>query len=294
MMHVHHRYTNIMRMHFIGRQPFLMALMLLLASVVAITSSPSTALSALPWSHLLWMLVCGISLMAASQITPASLRATFDVQLHEKRKTGSHHQHNRSSMAWVLLILISNAVLFFEGVQTHLSGTLIIMSGATLFLLYRMHPKQHIAWMLLMCLPTLAGVANSAHWAISTSIVNMMLLAWLPLLHCTRLIYEHHVPCNDDGLPDQHTHGTLSLKVAVMAYAVTATACSILLFAVDVTGLLFMMLSTLLNARLLYLSVKLVFGVGRRGSLPLHRFAWFYLTGISLALMADHVWAWCV
>lgn len=290
-MQKHFQHTNIMRMHFVGRQPFFITIALLIASIFLITTDVDFYNNATTWQDLGWATVCCLLLLALSQ--SKGVKNPLELAYRHKHLLNISTK-NITGLLLTSLIFISNLGLWITGYERNLTAILWLMSICTMLSLLNLQSRRNTAWALLLCLPTAAGIAASQHWAISTSIVSMLLMSWIPLVHCTRLLYEGNVPCNFSDTESNSTHSSINLKIATMAYAACTACSSLLAFAIDMTGLVFLIATSLLNIRLLYLSGRLLFSAGRRGSLPLHRYAWFYLIAITIIIILDHVWAYCV
>jgi heme o synthase len=84
------------------------------------------------------------------------------------------------------------------------------------------------------------------------------------------------------------THGIPYTRLQILRYTVLLTVCTLIPFAIGMSGFIYLTAALLLDARFLYLAVKLYQGV--RPDLPIRtfRFSITYLMALFGALIADH------
>jgi protoheme IX farnesyltransferase len=85
------------------------------------------------------------------------------------------------------------------------------------------------------------------------------------------------------------THGIPHTKLNIVLYSILTVACSILPFAIGMSGIVYLIAAILLDIGLLFYALKLQFAAnGDRIALKTFHYSLIYLTGLFAALLLDH------
>jgi len=85
------------------------------------------------------------------------------------------------------------------------------------------------------------------------------------------------------------THGIAFTKLHIVLYSLLTVACSLLPFAIGMSGNLYLVSALLLNAGLLLYAFKLQFAVDySKPALKTFHYSLVYLTGLFIIILLDH------
>ena len=275
-------------------KPKVVALMLLSAVVGISLANPSNKAA---WAAALWGLL-GIGLMASSG---AVVNHVLDVKYDEKmartqRRPLPKQQVTSTQALGFALGLAALGLLVLWGLVNPL--TFYLTSAATLgyaivYTRYLKHatPQNIVIGGLSGALPPLLGwVAVTHHIDIQPLLLVLIIFTWTPVHFWALAIHRHE----DYALADipmlPVTHGLAYTKLCIILYTVLTVLASILPCLLAVCGLIYLLGALLLNAGLVYWSLRLRASEDLAIAMRAFRYSITYLMWLFVFMVVDHQW----
>lgn len=254
------------------------------------------AVDTIPWW--LWInATIGVALMSGSA---ATLNHIIDHQVDAvmARTKNRPLPTGKISMlgAWVFAILLGAtgfAILVFGvNLLTAILTSLAAVGYSIVYSLYlkRATPQNIVIGGLSGAMPPLLGwTAVSNHLDPQSWLLVLIIFTWTPAHFWALCIHRLHeykkvaVPM----LPV--THGVPFTKINIVFYSLLTIACSLLPYAIGMSGELYLITVLILDVGLIAYALKLQFAVEDHGiALKTFQYSLVYLTGLFLAILLDH------
>lgn len=167
--------------------------------------------------------------------------------------------------------------------------TLIGYAGIYTLFLKRATPQNIVIGGLAGAMPPLLGAsAVSAHIDGTALLLVLIIFTWTPP-HFWALAIARHKEYAQAKIPMLPvTHGIAFTKLNILLYTLLLVAVTYLPFIVDMSGLIYLIGISLLNAIFLYQAIRLYRQSGHRHAYATFRYSIFYLAATFLVLLVDH------
>ncbi|OGT48885.1 MAG: protoheme IX farnesyltransferase [Gammaproteobacteria bacterium RIFCSPHIGHO2_12_FULL_38_11] len=188
--------------------------------------------------------------------------------------------------AFSLFILI-NYVNNLTALLTFL--TLIGYAGIyTLFLKHKTPQNIVIGGIAGAAPPLLGWVAMTGHIDPGALLLMLIIFIWTPPHFWALAIYrvDEYAKANVPMLPV--THGIYFTKMNIVLYTILLFAITLLPFAINMSGWLYLISVILLNMRFLQWTIRLLYTNKPKIALSVFRFSIIYLMSLFVILLADH------
>jgi protoheme IX farnesyltransferase len=192
-----------------------------------------------------------------------------------------------------ILGLIGFIVLYFTVNPLTAYLTLLASIGyAGIYSLYLKHATSQniVIGGLSGAMPPLLGwTAVSGHLDPQGWVLVLIIFMWTPP-HFWALCIHRYNDYKQTTLPMLPiTHGIPHTKLNITLYSVLTAACSILPFAIGMSGVVYLIIAILLDLGMLYYALRLQFSTSDpRIALKTFQYSLIYLTGLFAALLLDH------
>lgn len=200
----------------------------------------------------------------------------------------------RGASAFALILCITGFVILVLGVNllTAVLTSLAAVGYSIVYSLYlkRATPQNIVIGGLSGAMPPLLGwTAVSNHLDPQSWLLVLIIFTWTPAHFWALCIHRLHeykkvaVPM----LPV--THGVPYTKINIVFYSLLTVACSLLPYAIGMSGELYLISVLLLNIGLMGYALKLQFAKQDHGiALKTFQYSLVYLTGLFVAILLDH------
>lgn len=284
--------TNGLRDYLILCKPRVVLLMLLTTWAGMYLATDQT----IPLS--LWITATvGVALMSGSA---ATLNHAIDYQLDalmERTKnrplaTGKISRRNAFIFA-TIQGLIGFIVLYF--CVNPLTAWLTFLAGVGYAGIYSLYLKKATSQNIVIgglsgAMPPLLGwTAVSNELTPQGWLLVLIIFTWTPAHFWALCLhrYEEYKAAAIPMLPI--THGIAFTKLNIVFYSLLTVACSLMPYAIGMSGLFYLISVTLLNIGMMFYTLKLQFASHPSPlALKTFRYSLFYLTGLFIALLIDH------
>ncbi len=254
------------------------------------------AQSSIPWS--LWIFTTvGVALMSCSAATlnhiiDHRVDATMDRTKHRPLVSGSI----TLNAAWVFATLlgVSGFVLLNYGVNT-LTAVLTLLAAIGYSAVYSIYLKRATSQNIVIgglsgAMPPLLGwTAVSGQLDPQGWLLVLIIFTWTPAHFWALCIHRYEDYKNSSYPMLPVTHGIPFTKLNVVLYSLLTVACSLLPYAIGMSGQLYLVSVMLLNIGLMVYALKLQFSTtDDQIALKTFKYSLIYLTGLFFAILLDH------
>lgn len=272
-------------------KPRVIALMMLTSVIGMFLATPR----GVPWSILLWGNL-GIVLAAASAAVINHLvdrHIDILMQRTQRRPLAQGKIIPRNAiifsafLSFIAMFLLINFVNALTALLTFI--TLIGYAGFYSMYLKYATPQNIVIGGLAGAAPPLLGwVAVTGHIDPRGLLLVLIIFIWTPPHFWSLAIhrYEDYAKANIPMLPN--THGIQHTKLHVLLYTILLAAITLLPFAINMAGWVYIIGALLLNARFLYWAIYLWVSDQKIVAWNTFRFSIFYLMGLFIVLLFDH------
>lgn len=167
--------------------------------------------------------------------------------------------------------------------------TLIGYAGIyTLFLKHKTPQNIVIGGIAGAAPPLLGWVAMTGHIDPGALLLMLIIFIWTPPHFWALAIYrvDEYAKANVPMLPV--THGIYFTKMNIVLYTILLFAITLLPFAINMSGWLYLISVILLNMRFLQWTIRLLYTNKPKIALSVFRFSIIYLMSLFVILLADH------
>ena len=271
-------------------KPRVVALMLLTVLVGMYLATPTS----IHWSTLLASLT-GIGLCAGSAATMNHLlekRSDALMSRTQKRPIAHGRIAVRAAM-WYAVILGISGVALLSVFVNRLTAILTFCTIIGYALVYTGYLKRATSQNIVIgglagaAPPLLGWTAVTNHLDPQALLLVLIIFTWTPPHFWALAIYrlQDYQHANIPMLPI--THGVPYTKSSILLYTVLLCIVSVLPFAVWMSGLVYLSGALLLNARFLYLSIRLYYSDSAIVAMQTFRYSIIYLILLFLLLLVD-------
>jgi protoheme IX farnesyltransferase len=198
--------------------------------------------------------------------------------------------------AWIFATLIGTigfATLYF-GVNA-LTAWLTVAAGIGYSVVYSLYLKRATSQNIVIgglsgAMPPLLGwTAVSGQLDPQGWLLVLIIFTWTPAHFWALCLHRYH-EYKESGFPMLPiTHGIPYTKNNIVFYSLLTVACSLLPYAIGMSGEVYLVTTLLLDAGLLGYALKLQFAVeDNRIALKTFQYSLVYLTGLFLVILLDH------
>lgn len=250
----------------------------------------------IPWY--LWInTTLGVALMSGASATFNHIidqRIDAIMARTQKRPLVTGTLSNREAFSFAILQTIIGFLILYIGVNplTAILTSLAAIGYAAVYSIYlkRATSQNIVIGGLSGAMPPLLGwVAVSNHLAPEAWLLVLIIFTWTPAHFwalCLHRLHEYKkaaIPM----LPV--THGIAFTKLHIVLYSLLTMACSLLPYAIGMSGNLYLISALLLNAGLLLYAFKLQFAADySKIALKTFHYSLIYLTGLFVVILLDH------
>jgi protoheme IX farnesyltransferase len=254
------------------------------------------AVNTIPWS--LWInATLGIALMSGSAATlnhiiDHRIDAMMDRTKNRPLASGKLSLRAAGIFATIQGIL-GFAILYFN--VNKLTAILTFCAAIGYAGIYSMYLKRATSQNIVIgglagAMPPLLGwTAVSGHLDPQGWLLVLIIFTWTPA-HFWALCLHRHEEYKKAAIPMLPiTHGISFTKLNIVFYSLLTIACSLLPYAIGMSGQLYFISVLLLDVGLIAYALKLQFAVGENKiALKTFQYSLIYLTGLFLAILLDH------
>ncbi len=273
-------------------KPRVVALMLLTAVIAMLLASPSGLVA---WPTLIFGLL-GI-LFAAS--AGAAINHLIDRRIDaimsrtKNRPIPLGHIKPAQAIIFAACLGIASMVILFTLVNATAAllslFTLIGYAGVYTLFLKRATPQNIVIGGLAGAMPPLLGwAAVTGHVDGTALLLVLIIFTWTPPHFWALAIHRHeeYAKANIPMLPV--THGLKFTRLCVLLYTLLMVAVTYLPFVIDMSGLIYLVGITALNAGFLYHAIRLFRKKKPQFALATFHYSIFYLMALFLIILVDH------
>ena len=267
-------------------------LLMILTSIVGMCLAPSLSFPLFP----LIVGNLGIALVASSA---AAFNHVADQHIDKlMRRTqsrpivrGKISARNSLIFAGILCVTGLFILIFFINALTAILTFLSLMGYAIFYTLYLKHatPQNIVIGGIAGAAPPLLGwTAVTGSISPAACLLVLIIYVWTPPHFWALAIYrlEDYAKANVPMLP--HTHGVAYTKLNIVLYTLLLICATLLPYAIDMSGLIYLIGVTLVNSFFLYQTVRLYFSEEREQAIRTFRYSIYYLGILFLLLLIDH------
>lgn len=284
--------SNTLRNYFILCKPRVVLLMLL----TAWAGMYLAAVNPIPWS--LWVYATlGIALMSGSA---ATLNHIIDHRLDALMDRTKNRPLAAKKMplrnAWIFATIqgIIGFIILYVGVN-HLCALLTFLAAIGYAGFYSLYLKRATSQNIVIgglagAMPPLLGwTAVSGSLDPQGWLLVLIIFTWTPA-HFWALCLHRYNEYKQAAIPMLPiTHGISYTKLNIVLYSLLTIACSLLPYAIGMSGQLYLITVLLLDVGLIAYALKLQFSVSdNRIALKTFQYSLIYLTGLFLIILLDH------
>ncbi len=274
-------------------KPRVVALMLLTALVGMQLATQGRA----PWNALIFGTL-GIALMAGAaaainhlvdQRIDSLMTRTQRRPLPAGRITARNAWYFAAIIGCAGMLILMTLVNTLTAILTLL--TLIGYAGIYTLYLKRTTPQNIVIGGAAGAAPPMLGwVAVTGHLDPNSLLLVLIIFAWTPPHFWALAIYrqQDYAKAKIPMLPV--THGVRFTKINILLYTLFLTACSLLPYAVGMSGLVYFIGALLLDMGFLAFAIILLFSTNTKIALRTFHYSIFYLMLLFVLLLVDHFW----
>ncbi len=272
-------------------KPRVVMLMLLTAIVGMCLASPH-------WPNL-FLLVIGSIGIALSAASAAAFNHIADQHIDKLMKRTARRPlvqgeltAKQCSLFAVVMGVVGLTILYvWVNPLTALLTFISLIGYAVCYTLFLKHqtPQNIVIGGLAGAAPPLLGwTTMTAHISAEALLLVLIVFVWTPPHFWALAIhrFDDYAKAQVPMLPN--THGIRYTKLQIVLYSLLLCAVTWLPFVINETGLVYLFLASLLNARFLYWVWKLFKSNDNKEAIKLFKFSITYLGGIFLVLLLDH------
>lgn len=281
----------IWRAYFELCKPRVVALMILTSIVGMCLATPGMVpLRILFWGNL------GIALAAGSAAVINHLidrHIDILMQRTQRRPIAQGKISPRQAVIFaVILCLLSMCILsIYVNGLTALLTFLTLIGYAGVYTIYLKHatPQNIVIGGLAGAAPPLLGwVAVTGHIDAGSLLLTLIIFIWTPPHFWALAIhrYADYAKAKIPMLPN--THGIPYTKIQILLYTILLLGVTLLPFAINMAGYLYLLIALLLNFQFIYYAVSLFKKSRKDIPMKMFRYSIFYLMILFVGLLADH------
>ncbi len=293
------RNNNIWRHYFTLCKPRIVLLMLL----TAWTGMYLGAQTPISWA--LWLCAtAGIGLMCASAAVVNHIidyRTDAIMERTKHRPLASGKLSRRSAWIFALILGMSGFVILFFYVNA-LTAWLTLAAAIGYGAVYSLYLKQATSQNIVIgglasAMPPLLGwTAVTDQLQAQGWLLVLIIFAWTPAHSWALYLHRYHEYKQTTIPMLPMTHGISFTKFNIMLYSLLTIACSLLPYAIGMSGLFYLVSAVALGAGFVGYAVRLQFASdgtgtdpsGQRLALKTFHYSLIYLTGLFLVILLDH------
>lgn len=282
---------GLLRDYFSLCKPRVIALMLL----TAWTGMYLAAENPIPWSLWLYATV-GIGLMCGSA---ATLNHIIDRRVDALMERTKHRPLASGKLslrtAWFFALLqgiFGFLVLYFK--VNPLTAILTLLAAVGYALVYSLYLKRATSQNIVIgglagAMPPLLGwTAVTGQLDPQSWLLVLIIFTWTPAHFWALCLHRYH-EYQQAAIPMLPiTHGIPFTKLNIVFYSLLTIACSLLPYAIGMSGQLYFVSVLLLDAGLIGYALKLQFAEDNQLALKTFHYSLIYLTGLFLVILLDH------
>lgn len=284
--------TTVMRDYFTLCKPRVVLLMLLTmwAGMYLAATQP------IPWY--LWInATLGVALLSGASATlnhiiDQHVDAIMDRTKH--RPIASGRLTTRAAGIFASIQSIIGFIILYVGVNT-LTAWLTFMAAIGYSIVYSIYLKRATSQNIVIgglsgAMPPLLGwTAVSGQLDPQGWILVLIIFTWTPAHFWALCLHRYHEYKKSSYPMLPVTHGIPFTKINIVFYSLLTVACSLLPFAIGMSGQLYLVTVLLLDAGLMMYALKLQFSVhDNLIALKTFQYSLVYLTGLFLIILLDH------
>jgi protoheme IX farnesyltransferase len=167
--------------------------------------------------------------------------------------------------------------------------TLIGYAGVYTFFLKRTTPQNIVIGGVAGAAPPLLGwTAVTGHVGVESLLLMLIIFVWTPPHFWSLSIarYKEYANAKVPMLPV--THGIPFTKLNILLYTFLLTAVTLIPYAIDLTGRIYLIGTLILDAGFIYFAGKLCWKKDDRVAMQTFRYSIFYLMALFIILLVDH------
>jgi heme o synthase len=273
-------------------KPRVVALMVLTAIIAMLLASPSGTLR---WQVLIYgslgIMLAALAGGAINQLIDSRIDAVM--ARTQGRPLPSGRVKPRQAIIMSTILGLSGIAILFTLVNTMVAilsfMTLIGYAGVYTLFLKRATPQNIVIGGLAGAMPPLLGwVAVTGKITAAPLLLVLIIFTWTPPHFWALAIHRHkeYAKVNIPMLPV--THGLEYTRLNVLLYTVLMVTTTYLPFAINMSGPLYVVGISFLNAVFIYLALRLYVTRATRYALRTFHYSIFYLMMLFLVLLIDH------
>ena len=275
-------------------KPRVVALMVLTAVIAMLLASPPQAI---PWLLMLWA-TFGISLAAAAGAAVNHLADrhidALMARTHKRPLPTGRIQPKQVVLFASLLTVASMVILvLLVNTLTAVLSLFALVGYAGVYTLYlkRATPQNIVIGGLAGAMPPLLG------WSAITGEINagalllvIIIFTWTPP-HFWALAIARHSDYAKAKIPMLPvTHGLPFTRLSVLLYTLLMVATTYLPIAISMSGLIYFIGVSLINAGFIYYAIQLYRNKNPKYAMETFRYSIYYLMVLFVLLLIDHFW----
>lgn len=272
-------------------KPRVVMLMLLTAIIGMFLATPAMV----PWQILFFGTV-GIGLGACSgAVLNHLVDRHFDAMMHrtKERPVASGRIQSRQAFIFaVILGIASMAILcYWVNVLTALLTFAALIGYAIIYTVFLKHatPQNIVIGGLAGAMPPLLGwTAVAGQIEFAPWLLVLIIFAWTPPHFWALAIYRRDEYAKADIPMLPVTHGIPYTKLSILLYTFLLVAATLLPFAVDMTGMIYLVGVIILDLGFLYWAIKLKNSDDPKVAYKTFKYSITYLALLFLLLLLDH------
>lgn len=198
--------------------------------------------------------------------------------------------------AWIFAITqsIIGFLILYVGVNT-LTAWLTLLAAVGYSIVYSLYLKRATSQNIVIgglsgAMPPLLGwTAVSGQLDPQSWLLVLIIFTWTPAHFWALCLHRYHEYKNSKYPMLPITHGIPFTKINIVFYSILTVVCSLLPYAIGMSGQLYFITVLLLDAGLMMYALKLQFSVkDNLIALKTFQYSLIYLTGLFLVILLDH------
>lgn len=198
--------------------------------------------------------------------------------------------------AWIFAITqsIIGFLILYVGVNT-LTAWLTLLAAVGYSIVYSLYLKRATSQNIVIgglsgAMPPLLGwTAVSGQLDPQSWLLVLIIFTWTPAHFWALCLHRYHEYKNSSYPMLPITHGIPFTKINIVFYSILTVVCSLLPYAIGMSGQLYFITVLLLDAGLMMYALKLQFSVkDNLIALKTFQYSLIYLTGLFLVILLDH------
>lgn len=246
----------------------------------------------------LWIFATiGIALMSGSAATLNHIidrRVDAIMDRTKNRPLPKGNLTLRDATLFAIVTGTTGFLLLFYGVN-HLTATLTFLAAIGYSIVYSLYLKRATSQNIVIgglsgAMPPLLGwTAVSGQLDPQSWLLVLIIFTWTPAHFWALCLHRINEYKHADIPMLPVTHGVAYTKLNIVLYSLLTVACSLLPYAIGMSGQLYLLSVLLLDAGLMLYAFKLQFAKqDSRVALNTFKYSLVYLTGLFLAILLDH------